>query len=109
MMGWFGNFWDSFTGRLKAFFAGPGGRIIRDAVAAAIEQLGPLAFAVLLDAAKTQVLALEQDSGLSGAAKKDAATAYLLGYANKAGVSVGASLANYIVESAVQSIKAPAL
>lgn len=90
---------------VRSFFQGPGGRIVRDAVAGAIETVGSAALAVLLEQATTKVAALEKYSNLSGDLKAAQVKSYLFKVAAESGIALTTSTANFILESAVQAVR----
>jgi hypothetical protein len=103
MVNWFSWLWDKH----QAFWAGRGGRIVKDAAAGLIKTLGPIAAEFLLALADAEVAKLEQRSGLVGAQKKSAALAAIIPKLKLAGHEVAEREINFAIEVAVQRLNAP--
>jgi len=104
MFGWLKEFFVGIGAKVKAFFKTPGGLIIRDALASAIQVAGVIGTSVLLEEAKKRVKNLD-DQTLPNAVKAIDARDYLIGYAGRVGVNVSTSLINMLVEIAVQALR----
>lgn len=87
------------------FFAGPGGRVIRGAVADLIAQLGPAVVSVLLDVAEAKAKELEPLSRIDGDAKFDQVKAAVIQAGLRAGKDVAGRSADTIVQLAAQSVR----
>lgn len=99
------SFLASIANAVRSFFQGPGGKIVRDAVAGAIETVGAAALAVLLEQAKVKVSSLDKYSNLDGDLKAAQVKSYLFKVAAESGVTLTTSMANFILESAVQAVR----
>lgn len=90
-----------------AFFKSPGGKVIRDAVAGAVQTVGEATLALLLARAKDKVASLDKYSNLSGDLKAAQVKSFIFDIAAQSGVQLSTSLANFILESAVQAVRGP--
>jgi hypothetical protein len=98
------EFFSAIGQKIAAFFAGPGGRIVKDALAVAIAEIGQAAFAVLLDLAAKRAKELEP-SHISGDSKFDLVRDAVQKAAIDAGVNASRRLVNHIVETAALAAK----
>lgn len=99
------SFFSRIAAAVAAFFQGPGGRIVRDAVAGAVSTVGAAVLAVLMEQAKLKVASLDKYSNLDGELKAAQVKSYLYKIAAESGVTLTQSLANFILESAVQAVR----
>lgn len=89
---------------VKGFISGPGGRVLRKAIAAAIAEVGPALFAVLLDVAEQRARELEPSS-ISGDMKYMTVKRAVESAAFRAGITISKRLVNNIVENAALAAK----
>lgn len=99
--GFFTKIWQAVMG----FISGPGGRVIKQAIAAAIAEVGPAVFAVLLEVAEAKAKELEPISRMTGDEKFDQVKAIVEQAALRAGVEASKRLVNSIVEQAAMAAK----
>jgi hypothetical protein len=102
-MGWFSDWWGGFTGKVKAFFAGPGGAIIKTAMTNAVRSVGEQGLALLLVAAQNQVAGRKALTS----ADWDRAAKELQVYAFQQGFAVTESLLDYALGTAVAAGSIP--
>ncbi len=98
------EFFKLIGSKITAFSAGPGGRIVKDALTVAISEIGQAAFAVLLDLAAKKAKELEP-SHISGDVKFDVVRDAVERAALEAGVKASKRLVNHIVETAALAAK----
>lgn len=99
------NFFQLLWQYVLTFFNGPGGRAVRLAIAGALQTVGAAAFTVLMDKAKERVRALEHTS-LNNELRQADVRSKLRDLAAREGIKLSESLLNFILESAVQAVKA---
>lgn len=92
---------------LVTFLQGPGGVVVREAVKGAIASIGTAAFAVLMEEAKRYVGALEH-VGVNDELKQAQVKSHLRDVAMREGINLSQSMLNFIVEAALQAVKAAA-
>lgn len=98
---WFGG----FNLKVRAFFSGPGGAIIRAALTNAVETAGAVALSMLMEQAAAKVGSLDKVQSIPGTMKAAQAQDFLTNYARRAGIQASQSLINFAVEAAVQSLR----
>lgn len=103
---WFVNAWTKGSTAISKFFEGPGGVVVRQALAGMIQQVGAIGMSMLLDAAHAQVNQL-QKTQMTNDSKRIQAVDYLKGFAIEQGINAGESVLRYTVETAVAAMKAP--
>lgn len=101
---WFSNVFSGLKGKLQAFFEGPGGVIMRNALSVVVQQAGEVGMAMLLDAARGKVTQLN-NAPLTNDLKREQSLDYLRGYALQQGLNVSESLLRYTLETAVNAVK----
>ena len=100
--GWFAG----LPALVASFFAGPGGAIVKEALANATQVAGSVALALLMERAKDYVSTIDQEpvpSEMKAAHARD----YLQRYAAGVGIKTSTALLNFVIETAVQSLRAP--
>ena len=103
-MAW-ADFWASVKAKLWAFWNGPGGRIVQDATAEAVATVGRVGLSMLMEAGKAKAAEVERLS-LPGSQKQGQVKDYLEAYGKNLGLQVSTSLLLWVVETAVQAMKA---
>lgn len=98
------SFFSAIGQKITAFFSGPGGKVIKDALAAAISEIGQVVFSILLDLAAKKARELEP-SGLHGDDKFDIVRDAVEQAALTASVNISKRLVNHIVETAAMAAK----
>lgn len=100
----FTRFFAKVGAALSAFLHGPGGKILADAAASIVNEVGTVAASVLLEEAKKRVGALENVPG-PGEQKFANAQDYLTQYAARVGIEASKSLIDFTISAALRSLR----
>lgn len=99
------NWFSGFNAKVRIFFSGPGGAIVKSALANAVETAGAVALSMLMEQAAAKVGSLDKVQSIPGTMKASQAQDFLAAYAKRAGIQASQSLINFAVEAAVQSLR----
>jgi len=98
------RFFKKLAAAFSGFMAGPGGKIVQDALAGILQEVGSVAAGILLEEAKTRVGLIDHVDGAPGD-KAAHVQDYMKAYAARVGIEASQSLINYTVETAVRSLR----
>lgn len=102
-MSWLTNAWNAITRFLYGTFAGA---VIRNATGNVLRAAGQIGLDLLMAEAMDRTRFLDRMDSMSGEEKHINARTYLQGYAEREGIKVGISILNFIIESALQAMRA---